>query len=184
MPNKTSPVLKWALILGLIIVLNLFFNFGIKAFYPAPNFQDFCPQKQVTLVPTSSAACVSQGGSWTENGPQTKVAIPPAPGASSVSAPTAYCDLNYTCSQNFQNTNSLYDRNVFIILVVLGLISLGLGFYATTGAVSLGLSLGGVLSFIIASIRYWSDMRSYLQFIILGLALAILIWLGLKKLSE
>jgi len=72
-----------------------------------------------------------------------------------------------------------------LVLVVLGAISLVVGFFLVDfSAVSLGLSFGGVLSFIIASIRYWSAMQEYLRVIILGLALATLIALAIKKFKE
>ncbi|MBU2263298.1 hypothetical protein KJ750_01400, partial [Patescibacteria group bacterium] len=51
-------------------------------------------------------------------------------------------------------------------------------------AVALGFSFGGILSLIIGTIRYWSGMDDYLRFIILGVALAILIWMGIKKLKD
>jgi len=47
--------------------------------------------------------------------------------------------------------------------------------------ISIAFSLGGVLTFIWASMRYWSFASEYLQVGILGLALIILIYLGIKK---
>ena len=109
----------------------------------------------------------------------------PLPVPPSVGEPTGWCDLNFTCNKDFTEANRLYNRNAFIILVILGVVSMIAGFISVAApAVSIGLSLGGVLSFIIGSVRYWSDMDDYLRVIILALALAILIWLGVKKLRE
>ncbi len=47
--------------------------------------------------------------------------------------------------------------------------------------ISIGLSWGGVLSFVIASIRYWSVADNLIKVLILGIALATLIWLAIKK---
>ena len=52
---------------------------------------------------------------------------------------------------------------------------------AEAEAVSLGLSLGGVLSFVIGTIGYWSDLSDVLRVVVLGIALVALIYLGIKK---
>lgn len=183
--KKPSRVLKWLLIIGLVIILNLFFNFAIKLVYEPPLYEAFCPRAQVTIQPTSQTECVSKGGAWQDNGyvaPQK----PTKPDMYSDNLiPAGYCDLNFTCSKNFNAAQSLYNRNVFTALIILGILSLIAGFFLTaSSAVSLGLSLGGVLSLVIGSIRYWSDMHDYLRVIILGAALIILIVFGVKKLRD
>lgn len=182
MTNKN--ILKWALIVGIIIVLNLFFHFATQLVYKAPQYEDFCQTKQVNVQPGTQEACLAAGGSWSE-GPADK----PMPasidrdGNVMPASANSYCDIFFTCQKNFETVNNLYRRNVFLVLVVLGLLSLvgGLAVMATNEVISLGLSYGGVLSFIIASIQYWSAMDDYLRVIILGVALIVLIWLGVKK---
>jgi hypothetical protein len=58
---------------------------------------------------------------------------------------------------------------------------IGSFFVVMSPAVSIGLSFGGVLSLIVASLRYWSDMNDYVRVTILGLALIVLIGFALKK---
>ncbi len=184
-PKRSSKVLKWLLILGIVIILNLFFAYAIKIIYPAPTFEGFCPKQQVTIQPENQTDCVAKGGAWQDYG------YPVAPGPVSSPAgivaktPTGYCNLNFTCQKQFDSANGLYNRNVFVALVVLGVLSLVAGFFIQNSvAVSLGLSLGGVLSLVIGSTRYWSDMNDYLRVIILGLALIVLIALGIKKVRD
>lgn len=170
MANKN--ILKWALIIGIIIVLNLFFHFSTRLVYEPVKFEDFCQTKQVNIQPTSKEACLEGGGAWNE-GPKGR----PAPDTIN-----SYCDTQFTCQKEFETANNLYRRNVFIVMVVLGLVSLVLGFaLLASEVISLGLSYGGVLSFIVASIQYWSAMDDYLRVIILGLTLVVLIYLGYKK---
>ena len=179
----TSKVLKWLLIIGIVIVLNLFFGYAIKVIYPEPKFEAFCPREQVTIQPTNQKECVNKGGAWQDYGYPMKTA--PYEAVPAKDAPTGYCDLNFTCQKNFNDAQSVYNRNVFVALTVLGVLSLVAGFFLPNiVAVSLGLSLGGVLSLIIGSTRYWSDMNDYLRVIVLGLALAALIFLGVKKIKE
>lgn len=88
------------------------------------------------------------------------------------------------CYNNFQPVDNLYKRNVFIILSVLGVLSIVIGFLVkNVYALSFGLMLGGLINIVYGIIRYWSQMNEYFRFIILGILLAILIWISYKKLK-
>ena len=177
--NNTPRFLKWVLSIAILVVLNLFFNYAIHLFYPSPEWNKFCPEQQVNKLLTESE-CVATGGAWTETPPLT----PGVDIARPIPAQTGYCDNTFTCRQKYEDANRFYNRNVFIVLVILGLASLLIGFWITAPAVSIGISLGGILSLIIGSIRYWSEMQDYLRVILLALALILLIWIGVKKLKE
>lgn len=178
---KNIPILRWALTLGIIIVLNLFFYYATSLVYVEPKYESFCQPKQVNIQPTSQQACLAVGGAWNE-GPVEK--ITPSPEGQTV-ATKGYCDQTFTCQKKYQEARDLYNRNVFLVLVILGVLSLVAGFFLSFNmAVSLGLSFGGVLSFIIASIRYWSAMQEYLRVTILALALVALITLAIKKFQD
>lgn len=186
-PKKNINVLKWILIISIMIVLNLFFNYAVSIVYKEPKFDQFCKPEQVNVVPTNRNECVSKGGQWTEsaslesNQNNQQTADPKSVNTKVISS----CDLNFTCSKNFETALNLYNRNVFILLIIFGIISLLLGFWLSQfTAVSLGLSLGGVLSLIIGSTRYWTQMSDYIRLIILGIALGLLVWLGIKKIKD
>ena len=95
-----------------------------------------------------------------------------------------YCDLYYYCSQEFNKVNEKYNRNVFIIATGIGIIALIVGIALNIVSVSAGLMGGGILAIIYGTVRYWSDLPDYGRFIILGIALAVLIWIGYKKLNK
>jgi hypothetical protein len=64
----------------------------------------------------------------------------------------------------------------------LGAICVAIGnFLKRNLVVGIALSLAGVLSFIIASMRYWGSADDLIKVIILAIALAILIWLAIKR---
>ncbi|HEY9583256.1 MAG TPA: hypothetical protein VJK09_03060 [Candidatus Paceibacterota bacterium] len=170
---KKSKFLKWILALGIVIVLNLLFNYGIRTFYkPAPDYADFCRQEQVTVVPENQEECVSQGGSWTTN---------PSYGKTY----RGYCNTQFKCSNDYQGASDRYNRNAFIIWVILGIIAIITSFYlAHVEAVSLGLSLGGVVAIIVGAVSYWSNMNDKLRFAVLLVGLVALIWLGVKKIRD
>ena len=180
---QDSKFTKWILAVAILIVLNLFFLYAINVFYPESKYEAYCPREQVTVIPETQDECVAVGGAWTE-GPNQKL-MRPLPHTENLSEDSfGYCDLSYTCAKDYEKARSLYQRNVFVARVVLGVFSLLLGFYLTAHApVSLGFLLGGILSLIIGTAGYWSEMQDYLRVVVLGVALAVLIWLGVKKFS-
>lgn len=173
--NTSSRIGRWSVIIGIVIVLNLFFNYALSLVYKAPKFEAYCPVQQVQIAPNNQNECVAQGGQWSENSYQK----PTAPGEL---VSTGYCNINFTCGQNFNTANEAYNRNVFIVLVVLGAISVVIGnFYITNEVIASGLSLAGVLSFVIASVRYWGSANDAIRVVILAIALALLFWVAYKR---
>ncbi len=190
--EKKPSVLRWALIIGIVIVLNLFFNYTISLFYKEPDYNSYFMQQQVVEPITTKEACLNVGGQWTENsvpttGGEGYPVLDKSPiqvGSSqttSYSQTNSYCNPDFTKQKEYNDAQKVYQRNIFIVLVVLGVISFALGIFISNEIVTLGLSWGGVLSFVVASTRYWSSADNIIKVLILGLALAILIWLAIKK---
>ena len=179
--QKQSKVLKWSLIIGIVIVINLFFNYSLSLVYKNPKFETFCPTEQVNKAVLNQNDCVSQGGQWNENNPNLGYPTPVAQ-VKGETVPTGYCNLQFTCQNNYDAAQRVYDRNVFITLVILGAICVAIGsFFSGNAVVSVALSLAGVLSFIIASMRYWSSADDLIKVIILAIALGILVSVAVKK---
>ncbi|MDD5318435.1 MAG: hypothetical protein PHF79_01245, partial [Candidatus Pacebacteria bacterium] len=150
--------------------------------YKSPDYVAFCPNNQIIQPANTQAECVAQGGQWNGN---VAPAAAPKSDISTPVEPAGYCNLNYTCQNNYDAASKTYERNVFITLVILGAISLVAGILLSANAVvSLGLAYGGVLSFIIASARYWSSADNLIKVIILFIALALLIGVAIKKFKE
>ncbi|MFZ2038744.1 MAG: hypothetical protein WAV11_02310 [Minisyncoccia bacterium] len=163
---------KWSLVLAIVIVSNIFFSYAISLVYPAPKYEDYCVQKQVNAAINDEIACTSLGGQWNAY-PQKDLN----------SGTIGYCNEQFTCSKNYEDTRIVYERNVFIALAVIGVALLVVGLLTSVGGsiLTLALSWAGVLSLVIASIRYWSYATNLLQVIILFLALAALIYVAVKK---
>jgi hypothetical protein len=179
--NTHNRIGKWSVIFGIIIVLNLFINYALSLAYKSPDYQAFCPQTQVITQPATQKECTDKGGQWNGN---TYYGKPTAPtGPTEITPATAgYCDLEFTCRQTYQHANDNYSRNVFVTLVIFGALMVLIGnFFKGNDVISSGLSLAGVLSFIIASIRYWGAANDLIRVIILAIALALLFWVAIKK---
>jgi len=177
-PKKYSPIIKWSLIIGIVIVINLFFNYVISLVYNEPKFENFCKQEQVINAVTTKEACVAQGGQWDENYYGKPVSV-------GETLPAGYCNLQFTCSTEYQDVMKIYERNVFITLVTLGIILVAGSFTLSFNWIlSVSSSMGGILSIIIASIRYWEQADNWLRVIILFAALVALIFFAVRKFKD
>ncbi len=169
--------MKWTVVLAIVIVLNLLFVNAIRLAYQEPKYEDFCEARQVIIQPEDQTACVEVGGAWTEYQKPIRVAPAEVP----FKEPAGYCDIDFSCRKEYEAARTLYNRNVFVALVVLGILSIVAGFFLGADAVSLGFSLGGTLALVIGTVRYWSDMNDFLRVAVLAVALVALVWLGMKK---
>lgn len=178
--KKKPAFVKWALVFGIAIVTNLFISYVVQVLYPEPLYVDFCPESQVNRMIDNESACLSVGGQWNEGSTKdtnSQVMTPPVQ--------ESYCNVDFTCSKEYTDTYALYNRNVFMVFVVSGILLLvGSVFLVGAEAVSLALSFGGVLALIVGSVRYWSDMDDILRVVILGVALAGLVYVAWKKFRD
>lgn len=179
MQNKFS---KWALIIGIVIVFNLFINYAISLVYKAPDWNSYFTQTQVVEAINTKDECLKVGGQWTENNYTYDKATPAQIDANGKKI-TGYCNPDFTKQQEFTNAQKVYNRNIFIALSVLGVIALIFGIFSANIILSNGFAWGGVLSLIVASVRYWSDADNLVKVLILAVALGALIWLAVKKFS-
>ncbi len=177
-PKKYSSVIKWSLVVGIVIVLNLFFNYLISLVYKAPEYNNFCKQEQVMPVANNRDACLAKGGQWSEYNQFDQK----SPTPTQVIGVTGYCNAQFTCGNNFDVARKAYERNIFVALVVIGVILLALSFVlAFNWIISVSFAMGGILSIIIASIRYWENADNLIRVLILFFALVALIYFAIKK---
>ncbi len=184
--KNNSKVLKWSLVIAIVIVLNLFYNYALSLVFSTPQYNDFCPTEQVNTTPTTQQTCIAVGGSWTQYptpSPAGPSFNPTALGLKQINvAPTGSCNPTYTCEKKYENAQNSYDRDIFISLVTLGVITFAAAlFFHGSEVLSIALSLGAVLDFLIASIRYWGYANSLVKVFVLAVALGALIWFSIKK---
>jgi len=178
--KKNPKIIIWSLIIAIIIVTNLFFNYVISLVYVEPTYEKFCPSEVYNKVYDTKDMCLANGGSWSEQ---------VSPVEAKLSTPvktqiTGYCNQTYTCQKSYDASHKLYNRNVFIILIALGVVTLVVGVFIGVSLLSIAFSWSGVLSIIIASMRYWASADNLIRVLILGFALGILIWLAVKKFNK
>lgn len=165
---KENKILKWALILSIVIVANLFFNYTLSLVFNSPKHEEFCPFEKTSQVIENKQQCEQADGIWNAN-----LTAKPSSG---------YCDLYSKCNNRFEEANKTYEQKVFIALVVIGVLVLAASFFMKSNTVLVSaFALTSVLDLVIASIRYWRYSDEILKVSILFIALAALIYLAVKK---
>ncbi|MBN2454817.1 hypothetical protein JXB11_04710 [Candidatus Woesearchaeota archaeon] len=176
---------KWALAIGIAIVLAMFVNYGIGTFYPGPEYEDYCRDEFARVVfpegkLLENCTVIETPQSLKDSCQQEEGHI--AYERDSFGCPTkAYCE---TCDRDYEADRKTHSGNAFIILVIAGLVCLALGIVLKVESVATGFLLGGILNILIGTIGYWDHLHQYLRFILLGIVLALLILLGYKKVRD
>ncbi len=173
--QKQSNFVKVSIIVAIVIVMNLFFNYAVSLVYKEPAYDSYFKTSQVIEAVTTKDKCVSVGGQWNES------ITPVEKGKTEIQG---YCDVNYTKQIDYNNARKIYEKKVFITLIILGIASLISGGFISIPVLSVSFAWGGVLSLIVASMRYWSQADNLAKVVILALALGILIWLAVKKFNK
>ncbi len=179
MVNKVN---KWIIAIAIAIVFNLFMNYGIQTFYKGPDYNDYCNQVSAPyyarpVMAEQNCTTLKANQTLAESCQQTKGYINYK--YDSNGCPNEeYCE---TCQVQYDDVRKKHDGNVFIFLIVAAVIILGAGLVTKAEAVSAGLLMAGILDLIIASVRYWEHLQNIFRFLLLGFVLAVLLWLGYKK---
>ncbi len=69
------------------------------------------------------------------------------------------------------------------MLLIIAVIALAAGVMLKLESVSTGFLLAGIIGLVITATRYWNHLNNVIRLLLLGAALAVLIWLGYKKIK-
>lgn len=174
--STPSRFVQWSLIVGIGIVLNLFFNYTISLVYKAPQYTSTAPQVISTPVYTQES-CVRIGGQWTQVVIDPKTTDPQMKQG-------GYCDPEYTNRIRYESEQKIYTLHIFLVLLILGIGTLIGGVVMSHEVLAPAFSWAGVLSIVVASMRYWSEADSLIKVLLLAGALGGLIWVALKKFAK
>lgn len=173
--SKPHSFIKLAVIVAIVIVSNLFFNYAVSLIFNEPVNEAYKTTPQVVEPILSKEKCLSVGGQWTEN------AYPNEKGRTEI---TGSCYAEYSKQKAYDAAMKIFNRNVFITLVIVGVLMLVLSSFVGVSLLSIAFAWSGILSLLIASVRYWSDADTWAKLIILGLALCLLIWITIKRFNK
>ncbi len=55
--KSQSKLLKWSLIIGIVIVANMFINYSLSLIWTEPSYTDFCTQTDMVISQSGDVAC-------------------------------------------------------------------------------------------------------------------------------
>jgi hypothetical protein len=169
---KPAAIKATILSVAIAIVTILFVVVAIQAIYPAPEYTDYCEEKLTFKAIEDANECEAIGGKWQEQ-----------PARAEPIKAVGWCDQDFTCRQEWDEVSEVYERNVFFANLIIGIIILVTGFFLALPAVSSGLMGAGIILIIYGTMRYWGNLSDIWRTLVLGISLAILVWLGYKKLQ-
>ena len=163
----------------------LAFVYCIEAFYNSPQYDDFCSRGMYerpvpaiirdTKDPVCNVSneiqkqideCYNKKG-FPENSYDEKGCI--------TSIECNFCNLEY---ENYRNR---YDKTVFVIALVVGILTLLVGYLIlSVEPVGSALIASGIGSIFYGSVRNWQNLTDVWRFLLLFLALVLLIWIALR----
>ena len=174
--QKIPKVKSVLLAIAIAVVFIFFVVYGISTFHAAPEIDDFC---EGITYRTDVDSC------------------PPSPDSGLRPVPVdkeCYCDNQERCTEKnperdkceeeYDEERSKYELVVFIVMTVVGLAVIIASFFIGNAAMSSGLMGGGILSIFVGAVRNWGNFQDWMRFILLGIALAALIWVSYKKLNR
>ncbi len=170
-PKKINLPKRYLLLsLAIAILYSFFIGYGIEVFHESPNYDNFCSPK--TYEARNESACQQLNGTWQDyDAPKNDMV-------------KGNCNQPYSCQENYNNFNLKHDRVVFIIALVAAIIAFIIGTMLSREVTSTGLYGGAILTLLYGTGRYWQHADNLLKFFLLGIALAILIWIAVKKLND
>jgi|TARA_B100001964_G_scaffold245583_1_gene333703 hypothetical protein len=156
------------IIIGIaIIILTIsVVVYGINTIYSEPEYFDFCEEFKTQEIIEIQERCEEIGGKWNSYEEQI-----------SVLEKEGYCDRDYKCREDYDNSSEKYSRNVLVISIPLGILIIVLGaYFFRLDSVGAGLMGGGVGTIIYGTGGYWRYAGDLLRFAISLAGLIALIW--------
>lgn len=148
------------------IILGALINLGIKAFYPEPVAPTYPNAPYVAPCASGDKVCAQQLDTYNQQ-------------------QAVYQQQE----QTYQDVSNVYNKNLFIIANLIGILIFALGFWLIFGArlssqgVPIGIMLAGLWSIIYGYGRGWGSVQDELKFFI-GLVIAVIMIGGSMWLIE
>ena len=167
------------LAIAIAVLFVMFIAYAIETIYPSPKYDDYCDEFKTAEFIDNAERCEEVNGKWVYYGKERPDPIK-IDGEIEV---TGYCNRDFYCDQEHDSASEVYNRNIFFTTLIIGTITIVIAVLLSMEAVSAGFMGGGVILIIYGTIRYWGALSDILRTIMLGVALAVLVWIGYKKLK-
>ncbi len=177
-------VKKIAMILAITVLLPLFVGLFTDAVYEQPKYEDYCNNSYYDYPkasPATPVVCPEVYASAEVQKCNNEKGMPEFSYDSNncqVFKSCNYCNVGYT------DASQKYNRNIFFVLLPVGLIVVILGLYLLVDYLGAGLMFAGLIIMFYATMRYFSDMSKVLRALVILIELLVIMWIGYKKIEH
>lgn len=146
--------------IGIVVVFALALWQGIEAFYPSPQYEDYCEDGiGFPGAESNVTVCEDSGGIW-KNG---------------------YCDYYSECQKEYDAARDPHAKVVFFISLIVAIIVIIVGFsILSIEPVGSALIGSGIWAVFWGSVVNWRNLSDIWRFLLLLVVLILLIWIAIK----
>ncbi len=174
---KTKELL---LALAIAIMAALFVGLLVDAIYEEPQYDDYCTERIAPKPLTPPAEDCSDIDEAAVETCQQQKGVPEY----AMENGCRVFDTCNTCYNEYHDVQEVYNRNLFFIITPLAVASILFGLFYAMEVIGSGFMFGGILLLIYSTGRYFGDMSKVLRVIVIGIELALLLWITKKKMSK
>ncbi|MBI5065953.1 hypothetical protein HZA97_06960 [Candidatus Woesearchaeota archaeon] len=180
--KNSSKLQQIILGIGILVLLVAFILYGLEVFYKEPTYDQFCNYYSTTAPkpyyeePTEVMCNTAKGKWFPREGP-----CPAAISKESVNCPAGYCDFDFYCRPVYEKAQEKHSMYVLFVLSTLGVAIIIGGLFVSVQVISNSIMAGGVIIILRGVIGAWNFLSKYLQWALLGVLLALLLWVAYKK---
>lgn len=166
-----SKVLSAVFGIGIAVVVYVTMLLGIQAFYPEPEYEDFCEERTRYAEPLAFMEGCTDDMTVADCREMNKESETDK-------------DERQQCQEDYENANETYGRNFFIIASILGVAALIASFFLflsvtsiTVTNITAGVACSGIVMILWAFMRGWESTDDKLKFVVGLIIAAIVIYL-------
>jgi hypothetical protein len=189
---------KVAMAIAIVVLLPLFVGLFTDAVYEEPKYEDYCvndygkyayPAHPQTMTDSSDSKintshCKDTSDLYMTSEVQKCYNERGIPEFGYDEDGCQKFELCNYCSKEFDDARQKYNRNIFFILLPLGLLIIILGIYLAVDYLGAGLMFAGLIVMFYATLRYFSDMSKILRAVVILIELLVILWIGYKKIEH
>ena len=178
--------------IAIAVLLAFFVGYGIEVFDSVSDRNDCYANEYRLYNIYSEDECLQAGGVYVKE-PFVEMGKPVAPPdmaghEEKVEEVIGRCTSDYEaqqrCYTEYEASKQKHDVVVFIVGVVFGILAILYGILLKTSAIGSGVLFVGLILVVYGTVRYWRYADNILKFILLGIALAALVWFAYKNLDK
>jgi len=163
---------------GIFVIYALVLWQGIQAFYPMPEYDDYCDFRARPYL-------ISERGCTFPSELQVELDV-----CSDIKGEFIYeydldgCPISGECDDCkafYDEARDVYSRNVFIVALIIGVLTFAAGFFVlSVEPVGSALLASGVWALFFGTVINWRNFGSVTRFVLLLVVLIVLIWVALR----